>query len=126
MVEKICPKCGRVLEEYKFYSYREKNDKKYPICKDCIRMDINDYDSDTFVKYLKEFNDPWSPTLWNSMLKKQQKRKKEEKRCCQYCNTHRASILGKYLSYVRLKGFQGYTWKTSYQFEQYWQWALNN
>ena len=65
MIKKTCPKCGRTLEEIKFFSYRDDRKKKYPICKDCVKMYIDDYNPDTFVKYIKEFNDPWSPTLWN-------------------------------------------------------------
>lgn len=111
MIERTCPKCGRTLEEIKFFSYRDDRKKKYPICKDCIKMYIDDYNPDTFVKYIKEFNDPWSPTLWNKMLKKEEIRRKEQKRLY-------SSIIGKYLSYVRLKGFQAFTWKNSDQFEK--------
>ena len=111
MIKRTCPKCGRTMEEIKFFSYRDDRKKKYPICKDCIKMYIDDYNPDTFVKYIKEFNDPWSPTLWNKILKKEEIRRKEQKRSY-------SSIIGKYLSYVRLKGFQGFTWKSSDQFEK--------
>lgn len=111
MIKRTCPKCGRTMEEIKFFSYRDNRKKKYPICKDCIKMYIDDYNPDTFVKYIKEFNDPWSPTLWNKILKKEEIRRKEQKRSY-------SSIIGKYLSYVRLKGFQAFTWERSDQFER--------
>ena len=111
MIKRTCPKCGRTMEEIKFFSYRDDRKKKYPICKDCIKMYIDDYNPDTFVKYIKEFNDPWSPTLWNKILKKEEIRRKEQKRSY-------SSIIGKYLSYVRLKGFQAFTWEKSDQFEK--------
>ena len=111
MIKRTCPKCGRTLEEIQFFSYRDDRKKKYPICKDCIKMYIDDYNPDTFVKYIKEFNDPWSPTLWNKILKKEEIRRKEQKRSY-------SSIIGKYLSYVRLKGFQAFTWEKSDQFEK--------
>lgn len=120
MAERICPKCGRTLNELKFFSYRGNREKKYPICKDCIKMDIDDYNPDTFIKYIKEFNDPWSPTLWNDMLKKEEIRRKEKKGIYKYLAAYgpRISIIGKYLSYVRLKGFQAFTWEKSDQFEE--------
>lgn len=111
MIKMTCPKCGRTLEENKFFSYKDDRKKKYPICKDCIKMHIDDHNPDTFIKYIKEFNYPWSPTLWNKMLEKEDIRRKEQKRSY-------SSIIGKYLSYARLKGFQGFTWESSDQFEK--------
>lgn len=117
MIKRTCPKCGRTLEEIKFFSYRNDRKKKYPICKDCIKMNIDDYNPDTFVKYIKELNDPWSSTLWNKMLAKEEIRRKEQKGFYKYL-TNTPSIIGKYLAYVRLKGFQAFTWEKSDQFER--------
>ena len=117
MTKRTCPKCGRTLEEIKFFSYRYDREKKYPICKDCIKKDIDDYNPDTFIKYIKEFNDPWSPTLWNDMVKKEEIRRKEREGMYKYL-TNTPSIIGKYLSYVRLKAYKGFTWETSDQFER--------
>ena len=58
-----CEKCGRTMDELKFYTY--KNGKKTEMCKDCLTMHIDNYDPNTFLWLLEKMDVPYVPSEWN-------------------------------------------------------------
>lgn len=63
MATKItCIKCGRKLDEREFYNYKQK--EKYPICKDCLTMYVDNRKPDTFLWILEKFDVPYVEKKW--------------------------------------------------------------
>ena len=97
---KICPSCGEKLTIFDFFL--NKDIDKYPdgrlsICKDCVCRDINIYDPLTFIPILQELDVPYIQFEWDKYIINAISQDKEP--------TSRM-ILGKYLSYMNLRGFR--------------------
>lgn len=57
---KLCVKCGKMLkEETNFYTY--KNGEKTDMCKACLTMHIDNFDSSTFLWLLEKMDVPYIP-----------------------------------------------------------------
>ena len=69
MAKKTCQKCGRTMEEVKFYSYR--NGEKTEMCKQCLTMHVDNFDPDTFLWILQKLDAPWVPIFWNKIRDRQ-------------------------------------------------------
>ena len=101
-----CEKCHKTLKRGEFY--QSNNLDKYPdggtipICKKCLTMHIDNWNPETFTPILKEIDVPYIPKEWNSLLAKygQDKRK-----------VTGMTILGRYLSKMKLKQYNQYRWK---------------
>ena len=52
-----CQKCGRTMDELKFYTY--KNGQKTEMSKDCLTMHIDNYNHNTFLCLLETMNLPY-------------------------------------------------------------------
>ena len=57
-----CEKCGRTMDEIKFYTY--KDGRKTEMCKDCLTMHIDNYDPSTFLWLLEKMDVPYVPAEW--------------------------------------------------------------
>lgn len=61
-VKITCIKCGRKLDEREFYNYKQK--ERYPICKDCLTMYVDNRKPDTFLWILEKFDVPYVEKKW--------------------------------------------------------------
>jgi hypothetical protein len=95
----FCLTCKKTLDE-KNYFKTSRTDKYasgfLPHCKTCVTMGIVDTDPSTFLSILKEIDVPYIPSEWRALLVKKDPRG--------------ASILGKYVSKMRLNQFKKYKW----------------
>ena len=101
-----CEKCNRTMAAEQFYTSNnlEKypNDGKLNQCKKCLTMHVDNWDPDTYLWILQEIDVPYVPEEWNKLLTKYgQDRKK----------LTGLSILGRYLSKMKLKQYQDYRWE---------------
>lgn len=98
----FCGKCHKTLDEKQFFKTGrlDKFPNGYlPHCKTCVTMGVNDTDPATFLPILKEIDVPFIPSEWRQLLNKKTKGS--------------ASILGKYVSKMRLNQFKKYNWSDS-------------
>lgn len=101
-----CQKCKKSMSETEFYSSNNKekypNDGKFPICKKCLTMHVDNFDPKTFLWILQEADVPYIAEEWTKLLKAYGKDKSK---------LTGMTILGRYLSKMRLSQFQNYRWK---------------
>ena len=100
-----CEKCNKTMDENQFYG--SNNTEKYPDkklrqCKKCITMHVNNWDPDTYLWILQECDVPYVPDEWNKLLLSYGKDKSK---------ITGLTILGRYLSKMRLKQYRDYRWK---------------
>lgn len=101
-----CEKCNRTMGESEFYS--SNNLEKYPNegklrqCKKCITMHVDNWNPDTFLWILQEVDVPYIPDEWNKLMMTYAKDKSR---------VTGTTILGRYLSKMKLKQFKNYRWK---------------
>lgn len=102
----FCNKCERTMDNKEFY--RSYNLEKYPdngtmdLCKKCMTMHVDNWKPDTFLWILEEADVPWVPDEWDSLMRKFAKDPKKVKG---------TTILGRYLSKMRLTQYAEYRWK---------------
>ena len=100
-----CSKCNRTMAADQFYG--SNNLIKYPEgklnqCKKCTSMHVDNFNADTYLWVLQECDVPYVPDEWNKLLAKYgQDRTK----------LTGMTILGRYLSKMKLKQYKEYTWK---------------
>lgn len=101
-----CEKCNRTMGPEQFYTSNnlEKypNDGKLNQCKKCITMHVDNWNPDTYLWILKEVDVPYVPKEWNELLAKYGVDKKK---------VTGISILGRYLSKMKLKQYKDYRWE---------------
>ena len=103
--QRYCCKCGRTLNSSEFY--QSNNKEKYPDgyldqCKKCISMHVDNWNPDTFLWILQEADAPWIPDEWNKLMAKY---------AMDPSKVTGMTILGRYLSKMRLKQHKDYRWK---------------
>ena len=109
-IEKVyyCEKCNKTMGGDQFYS--SNNLEKYPNegklnqCKKCITMHVDNWNPDTYLWILQEIDVPYIPEEWNKLMATYAKDKSK---------LTGLSILGRYLSKMKLKQFKDYRWKDS-------------
>ena len=100
-----CSKCNRTMNADQFYG--SNNIIKYPEgklnqCKKCTSMHVDNFNADSYLWILQECDVPYVPEEWNKLLVKYgQDRTK----------LTGMTILGRYLSKMKLKQYKDYTWK---------------
>lgn len=104
MAEYFCEKCKKTLRDSMFYG--SNNLEKYPegklnLCKNCLTMHVDNFDSSTYLWILQECDVPYVPDVWNDLLLKFGKDKSK---------LTGVSILGRYLSSMKLKQHKDYRW----------------
>ena len=97
-----CKKCNRTMAAEQFYG--SNNLEKYPegkldSCKKCITMHVDNWKQDTYLWILKECDVPYVPEEWNKLLADYGK---NPEKCTGM------TILGRYLSKMKLKQFKDY------------------
>ena len=101
-----CRKCNKTMGAEQFYSSNnlEKypNDGKLPECKKCITMHVDNWDPETYLWILQEVDVPYIPEEWNKLMMSYARDNKK---------MTGTSILGRYLSKMKLKQFKDYRWK---------------
>lgn len=100
-----CKKCNRTMGADQFYG--SNNLQKYPngkldICKKCITMHVDNFNPDTYMWILQECDVPYVPDEWHKLL---------EKYAYDRDKLTGMTILGRYLSKMKLKQHKDYRWK---------------
>ena len=100
-----CKKCNRTMSAEQFYG--SNNLEKYPegkldICKKCITMHVDNWNPETYLWILQECDVPYVPDEWNKLLESYAKDPSK---------LTGMTILGRYLSKMKLKQYKDYRWK---------------
>lgn len=103
MARKICEKCKKEMQDTNFYTY--KNGQKFELCKSCLTMHVDNFDPDTFLWILEKADVPWLPWEWDSLRDKAYAKNPMK--------MNGMSVIGKYLSKMRLKQHKNECWADS-------------
>ena len=100
-----CKKCNRTMSDDQFYG--SNNLEKYPegkldICKKCITMHVDNWNPDTYIWILQECDVPYVPDEWMKLLETYGRDKSK---------VTGMTILGRYLSKMKLKQYKDYRFK---------------
>ena len=100
-----CSKCNRTQGADAFYGSNDA--EKYPegklkMCKKCISMHVDNFNPDTYMWILQECDVPYVADEWNKLMASYAKDKSK---------LTGMTILGRYLSKMKLKQFKDYRWK---------------
>lgn len=101
-----CSKCNRTKNGIDFYA--SNNLEKYPnegklnMCKECLTMHVDNWDPQTFLWILQEVDVPYIPEEWQKLMASWAKDKSK---------VTGMTIIGRYLSKMKLKQFRDYRWK---------------
>ena len=100
-----CEKCNRTMGGDQFYG--SNNLEKYPEtklkqCKKCITMHVDNFNSDSYLWILQDCDVPYVPEEWNKLLATYGKDRSK---------LTGTTILGRYLSKMKLKQWRDYRWK---------------
>lgn len=105
-VEQIfCERCHEVMNAKEFYG--SNNLEKYPdgkihICKKCLTMHVDNWDPETYLWILQECDVPYIPDVWNKIMDKYGRDKSK---------VTGVTIIGRYLSTMKIKQYKDYRWK---------------
>lgn len=99
-----CEKCNSTKSADQFYL--SNNLDKYPegkvsLCKKCMTLHVDNWNPDTYLWILQEIDVPYIPDEWNKLLASYGKDKSK---------VTGMTILGRYLSKMKLKQFRDYRW----------------
>lgn len=100
-----CKKCNRTMAAEQFYG--SNNLEKYPegkmdSCKKCMTMHVDNWNPDSYLWILQECDVPYVPDEWNKLL---------ESYARDSSKITGMTILGRYLSKMKLKQWKEYRWK---------------
>ena len=100
-----CEKCNRTMNADQFYG--SNNLEKYPEgklhkCKKCTTMHVDNFNPDSYLWILQECDVPYVPEEWNKLLASYGKDRSK---------LTGTTIVGRYLSKMKLKQFRDYRWK---------------
>ena len=100
-----CKKCNRTMASEQFYG--SNNLEKYPegkmdSCKKCMTMHVDNWNPDSYLWILQECDVPYVPDEWNKLL---------ESYARDSSKITGMTILGRYLSKMKLKQWKEYRWK---------------
>ena len=109
----FCKKCGKTMNDSEFYT--SKNVEKYPpdgkmdICKKCLTMHVDNWDPETYKWILQEIDVPYIKEEWDALLEKYGKDPKK---------VTGLTIIGRYLSKMKLKQWTQYSWADTEALEE--------
>ena len=103
----FCQKCEKTMTDINFFTY--KNGEKTEICKKCLSMHIDNFNPETYLWILEKMDVPYLPSEWNSI---------RDKEFAKNPNLKSNSVLGKYLSKMKLKQFKNYGYADSEQLQK--------
>ena len=101
-----CEKCKRTMSAGEFYSSNDlekyPNEGKFPKCKKCMTMHVDNWNPDTYLWILQEADVPYIPDEWNKLMSTYARDNKK---------LTGMTIIGRYLSKMKLKQYKDYRWK---------------
>ena len=102
-----CEKCKKTMRADQFYG--SNNIEKYPegklkICKQCMTLRVDNWDPDTYLWILQECDVPYIPEEWNKLMLSYAKDRSK---------VTGTTIIGRYLSKMKLAQFKQYRWQDS-------------
>ena len=100
-----CEKCNKTMGAEQFYisnNLEKYPEGKMPKCKKCLTMHIDNWNPDTYLWILQEIDVPYVPDEWNKLMAKYAQDKTK---------VTGTTILGRYLSKMKLKQFKDYRWE---------------
>lgn len=102
-----CEKCKKTMRADQFYG--SNNTDKYPegklkICKQCMTLRVDNWDPDTYLWILQECDVPYIPEEWNKLMLSYAKDRS---------TVTGTTIIGRYLSKMKLTQFKKYRWQDS-------------
>ena len=101
-----CEKCNKTLAATEFYKSNnlEKypNEGKFPKCKKCMTMHVDNWDPSTYLWILQEADVPYVPDEWNKLMATYGKDPSK---------ITGMTIVGRYLGKMQLKQYREYRWK---------------
>lgn len=113
MADYYCEKCNRTMNAESFYT--SNNLEKYPQdgklrqCKKCLTMHVDNWNPETYLWILQEIDVPYVPDEWYKLLQKYGQDKSK---------LTGMSILGRYLSKMKLKQYKEYRWEHTDHLQQ--------
>ena len=78
------------------------NDGIFPQCKKCMTMHVDNWDPKTYLWILQEADVPYVPDEWNKLLSRY---------CKDPAKVTGMTVIGRYLSQMKLKQWKDYRWK---------------
>ena len=107
-----CEKCHKTMDEKNFYN--SNNLEKYPKgkvskCKKCFTMHVDNYNPETYLPLLEECDVPYVPEEWNKALLKWGQDPSK---------LTGVSIIGRYLSKMKLNQWKDWRWKDTEYLQQ--------
>ena len=100
-----CEKCNRTMNPDQFYGSNNTSkyaDGKLRQCKKCVTMHVDNFSPETYLWILQECDVPYVPEEWNKLLASYGKDRTK---------MTGATILGRYLSKMKLKQWRDYRWE---------------
>lgn len=113
MATHFCKKCGKTMDDKEFYTSR--NIEKYPpdgkldTCKKCLTMHIDNWDPETYMWILEEIDVPYIKEEWDGIL---------EKYCQNPSKVTGMTVLGRYLSKMKLRQWNQYTFADTQKLQE--------
>lgn len=107
MAQFYCKTCRRTMEENEFYqSYRldKYPEGRLPECKKCLTRHVDNYDPETYKWILEEIDVPYIEEEWTSLLSRYSANPSK---------MTGMTVLGRYLSKMKLKQYRDYRWEDS-------------
>ena len=99
-----CEKCNRTMGADQFYlsnNLEKYPEGKLPQCKKCLTMHIDNWNPETYLWILQEIDVPYVPDEWNKLMAKY---------AMDRSKVTGMTILGRYLSKMKLKQYKEYRW----------------
>ena len=107
-----CKTCNRTMDENQFYQTKRVDkypDGFLPECKKCLTRHVDNWDPKTYTWILEEIDVPYIEEEWTTLLERYAKDPRK---------TTGMTILGRYLSKMRMKQFSSYTWEDTERLRQ--------
>ena len=103
--QRYCSKCNKTMNADQFY--QSNNIEKFPdkylnLCKKCLTMHVDNWNPDTYLWILQDVDVPYVPEEWNKLLASYGKDPSK---------VTGMTIIGRYLSKMKLKQWKDYRWK---------------
>lgn len=109
MAEKLfCPRCSKEKAPINFFKLRD-NKGYFEMCKECTCAHIDNFNTDTFMWILEKADVPWVEAEWIKIRDKVIREKGWE-------NLKTTSVVGKYLSLMKINTYAKYRYADSEKF----------
>lgn len=108
MARKICVNCKREMQDTNFYT--KKGNQKFDKCKTCLTLHLDNFDESTFLWILEQADVPYVPQEWNVLRDKAYAKNPNK--------MNGMSVIGKYLSKMKLKQWKMYHWSDSEKLQE--------